>query len=432
MIEQLSFLLLYVFEAFISYIYYSENFDKKHHYIITVISSLCLYLLGFTINLFDNNNFIVNVLSFFAINLILSILLFEIKITSAILHSSILLGIMISTEFITSTIATALFKIPIDAYKNNVYLLFALGIICKILYLIVCKVISSLFSYKNKTGANNFKKDFLLFLYPIMCVIMLTAFLYASFNYELSKNLNLAFLTISIISLALSCFIFIYNQNIQKQENELRVLQDAKQKEDINRTFYEMLERKNHEQRILIHDVKHHFNAMSSMEDIKQIKKYLSKIQTQIDEYQFIGKTNNKMFDLVLSKYAHICSNCHIGLNVDVRASNLNFIADDDLVSLISNILDNAVEASSKCENSHIELKTKSEKSFIVLTVINSSNLKPKENSGKLITTKSNSNIHGYGMKSIQRTSKKYDGECQWHYDESKKEFHLNILFNKK
>lgn len=198
-----------------------------------------------------------------------------------------------------------------------------------------------------------------------MCVIMLTAFLYASFNYELSKNLNLAFLTISIISLALSCFIFIYNQNIQKQENELRVLQDAKQKEDINRTFYEMLERKNHEQRILIHDVKHHFNAMSSMEDIKQIKKYLSKIQTQIDEYQFIGKTNNKMFDLVLSKYAHICSNCHIGLNVDVRASNLNFIADDDLVSLISNILDNAVEASSKCENSHIELKQKAKKALL-------------------------------------------------------------------
>ena len=39
----------------------------------------------------------------------------------------------------------------------------------------------------------------------------------------------------------------------------------------------------------------------------------------------------------------------------------------------------------------------------------------PQERDGELITDKKNSNIHGYGMKSIKRIVKKYDGfiECQ-------------------
>lgn len=431
MVQQLLYLLIHIFEAFIVYIYYSDGFNKKCKPHATLSISLSLYIGSFFINFVFNNNFILNAVVFLIINFLFGIIAFDMKLQDALLHSSILTGVQLSTELIIESVATILFDIPIDAYKRNAYALFIIGVVSKMLYLIVCKIISSLFANKKNNNTIALKKTFPLFLYPIMSVVMLAAFLYVSYNYEFSEKLYFAFLIISIISLALCCFIFIYNQSVQNQENELRALQAAKQKEDINRTFYEMLEKKNDEQRIFVHDIKHHFAAINSMDDIDKVKNYLSNIQPQLDTYQFIGKTQNKMFDLVLSKYAHICNSNSIRFDVDVRASNLNFINDDDLVSLLSNALDNAVEAVKKSHNPYIDLKTNNEVNFVVLNVINSCDIKPKKDGERLVTTKSNSGFHGYGMKSIQKTSKKYDGECQWYYDEKKKEFHLNIIFNK-
>lgn len=431
MAEQLFYLLVYLFEAFIAYIYFSGSFEIKYKTHITVAVTVTLYLIGYIINVKTDNNIFLNAFIFFAVNFICGILLYDTKIYGALLHSSVLLGIMISTELITESGATLLFDIPIDAYRDSVYALMILGAISKISYLIVCKLISSVIKHKSVSVANNLKKNLPLFLYPIMSVIMLASFLYISYLYDFSEKLNLIFVIISVISLALSCFVFIFNQNVQQQESELRVLQAEKQKETLNQTFYEILEKKNEEQRIVAHDIKHHFAAINSMDSVGEIKAYLSTVQPQYNKYKFIGKTQNKMFDLVLSKYAHICENENIEFNVDVRVSNLSFIADNDLVSLISNALDNAVEAVKACSKPYINLRTKNDDDFIFLNVVNSCSSKPKEDGDRLLTTKPNAELHGYGMKSIQRTAKKYNGHCQWYYEGKIKEFHLSVIFNK-
>lgn len=193
-----------------------------------------------------------------------------------------------------------------------------------------------------------------------------------------------------------------------------------------------MLEKKNEEQRILVHDIKHHFAAINSMDNTVDIKNYIADVQPELDEYKYIGITKNKMFDLVLDRYASICNTKSIHFIVDIRASNLDFMENKDLVSMLSNLLDNAVEAADKINNPTIRISTMRNKNFIVLTVLNSCLQKPKANGEKLITTKSNSSYHGYGIKSIEKTINKYNGICHWNFDEVNNEFHFNILFNRK
>jgi sensor histidine kinase regulating citrate/malate metabolism len=233
------------------------------------------------------------------------------------------------------------------------------------------------------------------------------------------------------VSLVFCCFIFIYNNAVQKQESELINLQYEKQKNEINKTFYEMLEKKNEEQKLFAHDMRHHFYALNSMDDINQIKSYLSKIEKNINEYQFIGKTNNKMLDCILSKYFHICKTKNIDFLFDVHTANLSFIDDNDLVSLFGNLLDNAVEATEGATNSYLRLIIKKEKNFDVINVINTTKHPPKQDGEQLITTKKDMAYHGYGIKSIEKIVNKYNGICQWDYDDNIKEFHFNILFNK-
>ena len=431
MTNQIFFFLVYIFEAIIAFVYFNENYKLKRTHISAVIILIGLYIAAFVVNIIDHNLNIINDIMFFIINLLFSKLCFDISIKSSIFHSSFLLAVMFLTELVAEAGVSYFLHIPIDAYKNNFAALFIIGTISKTLYLIVCKIISSLFSYKN-TPESYRKKNYILFLYPIIITVTLTTFLYASTKYEFTKTLNLICVMISIVSLLFCCFIFIYNNTIQKQENELINLQSEQQRNEMNQEFYEMLEKKNEEQRILVHDIKHHFAAINSMDNAVDIKNYIADVQPELDEYKYIGKTKNKMFDLVLDRYANICNEKSINFIVDIRASNLDFIEDKDLVSMLSNLLDNAVEATDKIDNPSIRLSTKRDKSFVVLTVVNSCLQKPKADGEKLTTTKSNSSYHGYGIKSIEKTMNKYNGICHWNFDEANREFHFNILFNRK
>ncbi len=427
---QLFFLAVYLFEALIAFVYFIDNFKLKRSLPATFAILTVLYLAAFAVNILDNNINIINDVAFFAVNMIFGMLCFEISLKSCIFHSSFLLAVMFLTELVAEAGISAFLKIPIDAYKTNLAALFIIGTISKILYLIVCKIVSSLFSYK-KISENARKRQATLFLYPIIVTITLTLFLYASTKYNFSKTLNLICAIVCCVSLVFCCFIFIYNNVIQRQEAELITLQAERQRNEINKTFYDLLEKKNEEQRILVHDMRHHFSAISGMESTEEIKSYLSKVQTNLDEYRYIGRTSNKMLDLILSKYDFVCAKSGIKFNAEVRASNLSFINDDDLVALLSNMLDNAAESAKSSENAYIDFSVKNEKSFVVLNVKNSCAVEPKIIGDSLQTTKTDGDMHGYGTKSIKKTAKKYNGVCEWHYNENEHSFLCTVLFNR-
>ena len=108
----------------------------------------------------------------------------------------------------------------------------------------------------------------------------------------------------------------------------------------------------------------------------------------------------------------------------------MSFIAGNDLTSMLSNLLDNAVEAAKDSDGAFIRFTTRKEKNFVILSVVNSTSAAPKSQGEKLITTKKDKAIHGYGLKSIEKSAKKYAGICDWNYNESDKTFHFNIIFN--
>lgn len=430
MVSHLFFLFIYIVEAFFAYMYFTDNYEKKLKAGFSILASCALYFIGFIVNLVDNNNVLINLATILIINVVYALISVDITFKSAVFHSSILLALMFLTETFIQSIFSFTLKVQIDAYRNDFTILIIVGIISKVLYLMVSKLISILFSYKNNKISKEVKKNSALFLYPLIITIMLALFLYTSTIYDFSEQINILYAIVSIASLVFCCMIFIINQKIQKQEADLMTLQTEAQKNETNKTFYELLEKKNEDQRVLAHDIRHHFSVIQSMQNIDEVKQYLSKIQSEYDEYKFIGKSKNKMLDLILSKYSHICETNNIKLSADIRSSNLKFIADNDLTSLLSNLFDNAVDAAKDADDAFIRFTTRKDKNFVVLSVVNSSPSAPKSKGEKLITTKKDKTLHGYGMKSIEKSAKKYGGICHWEYNEDDKSFHFNIIFN--
>lgn len=100
------------------------------------------------------------------------------------------------------------------------------------------------------------------------------------------------------------------------------------------------------------------------------------------------GNTKNKFLDLLLNKYKSICDSSGISFEYNIRTANLSFMDAPDLITLLSNILDNAVEAASVSEKKTIELSINRVNEFDMLSCVNSSDRKPQSVGKSLRTSK--------------------------------------------
>ena len=94
------------------------------------------------------------------------------------------------------------------------------------------------------------------------------------------------------------------------------------------------------------------------------------------------------------------------------------------------NLLDNALEAAISVLDAFIELtvQRKENASLILITLINSCrNIPIYTPNKKLLTTKSDTKKHGFGMKSIQKIVLKYHGDLETYFDEKTATFHTII-----
>ena len=94
------------------------------------------------------------------------------------------------------------------------------------------------------------------------------------------------------------------------------------------------------------------------------------------------------------------------------------------------NLLDNATEAAKRGSESYVEINISRRKNtpFALITVVNSCRVNPfRDNEGILISTEPDKHVHGFGIKSIQKVCKNYDGDIQIYYSDNSLTFHTII-----
>ena len=180
---------------------------------------------------------------------------------------------------------------------------------------------------------------------------------------------------------------------------------------------------------IMAHDYKNHIQAIQSMDNILDIHKYLGELTGEIINLSKIAQTKNGILDVILSKYSDICKEKSIDFYLNTITDNFDFMAINDISALFNNLLDNAVEAAEASQERYINLQISNALgSYHKIVLINSSDKSPNSYRGKLITSKKNRQLHGFGTKSIERIIDKYKGELQWNYYDDKKEFEIVIV----
>ena len=86
-----------------------------------------------------------------------------------------------------------------------------------------------------------------------------------------------------------------------------------------------------------------------------------------------------------------------------------------DLCVILSNLLDNAIEASEKVKEPKIEIVLSQQKSYYTIIIKNKIDSSVLESNADLKTTKSDSDCHGIGVQSIKEIVHRYDGMMEYY-----------------
>lgn len=417
-------IILQIIEALISFSFFESicKIEKKHKNLVAIVIG---YMIMCVFNIVFNYNFIVNLLLLVLFQFLFSRFLYKQTSLFSLLYAILITCLVLIAELSVSNIIAFISNGETRDFIEDTYKYVLLIVFSKSLLFVILKIISEII---NRFMSNR-KLNFIVLIYPVSLLLILADFLFVSCY---SSPTDEALLLLSVSSLILIFAVIatcILQQKQSQREDELIELKAFQQEQELNTTYFELLEHQNDELQVFIHDTKKHYrNLYDLSDDPKQLKEYIQGIVNDIEETNQIGKTRNKLLDLIISKYDYICEKKEIDFDKNIHQSDLSFIEDRDLTSIFNNLFDNAIDAVTKSKNKTISFGLNKVGNMVVIDVTNSCDNPPIVKSNKLITTKKDIGLHGYGFKSICRAVKKYNGDIEWEYKPDSKEFIVSII----
>ena len=158
-------------------------------------------------------------------------------------------------------------------------------------------------------------------------------------------------------------------------------------------------------------------------------KEYAS-LMDMIDSYGAEIQTNNEVLDVVFQEKSFQCRKREILFTCIIDGAALDFIETTDLYVLFGNLIDNCIEAVSRLpedEVRNIQVMVRRDKGFVIVTTENPFQGELQWTGGRLRTSKPDQDNHGFGLLSIEKIVKKYDGRYSISTDDHI--FAMNIVF---
>lgn len=177
----------------------------------------------------------------------------------------------------------------------------------------------------------------------------------------------------------------------------------------------------------LYHDMKHHLSALQfMMEEGKEeeAKVYLAELCPE-EEILKNSYTGIDILDVILSEKKYQAENRGIKIVIEAQQLPQNIsIEKKDICAVFANLLDNAIEADPTC----IQIKIRFIRQMLAVCIKNDYKRDLKEKKGRFISTKKEENLHGWGLKSVEKCVEKYQGTIE--YETKNGEFCVNLIMN--
>ena len=227
--------------------------------------------------------------------------------------------------------------------------------------------------------------------------------------YVLAIEISIIVMTVVPLAIANS----ISYKNEYEKRNELANLKLQAQRADIIR-----MDKEYQDIRKIRHDMVKHLNIYMHLlndGDYEGLRKAIGEHIEDCGQNKYVYVAGNNLVNSVLNEKKVLCEHENIKMQVEVTAS-VDGERELDIAVMLSNLLDNAVEAQKKITQDKprsIFLKIFSYENKYSILIKNTVAKSVLQNNPRFITDKANRYLHGIGMKSIEHTVDKNGGYIQ-------------------
>lgn len=415
---------IYLFEMLISYLFFSNIAERRRTPPQSFLIGSACFALCYAANLISVNSTYWNGLVFFICNLIFSFICFALTWKQAIYYSLCLNVLCAATEIFIIAVISGLTGTDLNVHKTHFPIFLLAALTSKMLYFGSCFLLSKL--VRRDRSAHKVPASFVIFPFTVICCLLVLWYCGESGILD-DRSFWLISLA-GVLLFSVTIIMFITFQHQQEKEYEYLRMKNDNARLSIEKSYYEILENQNQKLMMYAHDAKNHLAAMRSLNEDPRMERYISELSRQLSDYSRNCHSGNKLLDVMLGKYDFECERRGIHLEYDVKLCNLRSMDDIDLVAVLGNLMDNAVEAAAQSRAKTISLATARHNSCSVIIISNSCDSPPRESAGRLVTSKVHRDHHGYGLKSVAKALKKYDGDFAWSYDEKALTFTVTVM----
>lgn len=353
-------------------------------------------------------------------------LYFKEKLGKCLVLSVVFMGLLWTADFIAIFLYPTLLH---RAGEESEIKDFFLAILAKMFLFLMILMLDHIFRHNEIKYI--YEKNWLAFLnIPFFSIAIIFVFM-KNIHAVKETGLKQLFAVLAFGMVCINIMMLYLIQNMSKREYLYRekALLDLETRNKLQ--LYETISEKVQNQREVSHEYKNQITCIQSLcekEEYDQLKEYLKQINGDVlHDLDYIDANHVFANAVINAKYQeavqkHILVVCRVN---DLSRLTIN---SSDLVVLLSNLLNNAIEACEKCgKERNLKLKCVYEEGELILSIKNTYDGKLKQAGEKLYTTKEKEKeSHGIGLKNVKRIIEKNGG--YYAIEHTEKEFLVSVV----
>ncbi|MDP4176877.1 MAG: ATP-binding protein [Bacillota bacterium] len=394
-------------EAFLLLRVFSFLYNKKGFILKNKVRSIIFIVLFVVVNFWSTTNipFIFHTLILIAYTIILLKFITKISFFQSAVAYSMFFSIIIITEMFVSFLSMIVLKMNLSEIMGNQKILNTIfPILCKMSQILIVLLLPKLKISFNIPEL--YQKEKYTISYLILEIGVFSFFIFC-INFDIFDMKNKELYNIIIIFI-FCIFVILQIKNLIEREKFIEIKNHYTTQETQIKNMEEIISIIRQEK----HDFANHINVIQALccldraNTVERIKQYLSALSNELHSSFKYLNTGNDYIDAILSLKSNYAVKKNIQFDVLINEpfSTLN-INQSELISIISNLVDNAFEAliTKKLENKKISFITYLKDNQFCIEISNNGDIIPLISVVKIFdkgfsTKISQGNDHGYGL----------------------------------
>lgn len=306
-------------------------------------------------------------------------------------------------------------------------------LLMKTMTFMLVKCINQITRKKNYMTIEN-KSFTVLLTLPVATIIIFMCIYYSDLSFT---GINRIMIPIGAVFLLMTnIFIFlVFDKLIEKSEEvkKIELLYQKSRAENINQKY---INKVNEDKKAFLHDVNRFLCIMASLMrngENPELDKMIKHLGIRIEEMKNYSYCAEPVLNSILCERKFAAESR--GILYKIRLGNnlrLDFIEDLDLISIVGNLLDNAIEAAERVDadkDRHVvcNIYMGNNNHFLVMEFRNNYIVPLIQEKERYISTKREADSHGIGLHTVKKLVEKYGGIMR--IDAGKREFSVEIIF---